>query len=467
MGSRMRKDKEHLEHDGETIQSQFQKRCNGAIVTVIVIGILLLVISLVVGICCHGLTDVLRPYKSLLKDYKDFAVAVHTVLGAVAVYYYSVKDNRKEGIPHRTIMAYSFGSLAIPLLFASLTIMVMYVILVIHMRWYIIAILGLVYTLCIQAMCIGLILFSTSYHYTLHVICNAEIRQFRYMCRSGEDMKSTIKVYMMRHMEQAIRSNDLMGDKMVLAQKILWTPLYCKEMPYLRKHKTDIRKLCECSPYWLYEYYYDNLLSVFLFLKDSGHHEERMKMYQLLYELIERLDDGYGMQNFDGFCHVMSSGFRESRYRKGFLTTVSAVINAVLYANTDESEAVCHHILNECMKQSGQRNTQTMLYFIYQELLFHTADKGAIKINNVDKLYRFEIDKEVDDTELTLYREIWYIWCRDTNLSEESKKRYLYDAFSTLEGKTVYSEPLRYIRINLKKAKAVFKHDDTFGRVDQ
>ena len=69
-----------------------------------------------------------KQFIDLLEDLHEVLITFETILAAAVVFYYSVQDNRREGIPHRTILAYTYGSWSIPavFLFTMLGVFVLY-----------------------------------------------------------------------------------------------------------------------------------------------------------------------------------------------------------------------------------------------------------------------------------------------------------------------------------------------------
>ena len=428
--------------DGQAVHRKIHKKCSGVIRAVIAVDLLIVVMSVLWPVPSIWLNCTLKQYKDVFEDFQDFVSAVHTVLGAAVIFYYSVKDNQKVGIPPRTIMSYSFGSWAIPLLFAFSTVLVMDVIFVRNRGQFIWVLVSLAASALTQILCVALILISTSYNYDIHVICNAEIRQFQYM-RHAQDRNPIVWIYMMHHIEQAVKSDDLMGDRMVLSQKLLRTPFYEKEQLFSSRLSLDFNRVYVYPAFRFYGYYYDNLVPVFQYLALGEHKEERMKMYQLLYELVREVNEDFYKLESDGFRylpHIEAQAEegagetalfgtegeqeRKNECRKKLLTIVSAIMNAVLFAGPEDREAFCNHILNKCMKQDKLRGCQARLYFLYQELL-HIKGSNSIKLECVDELEGNIISQSIDLEEQKLYEDVWEIWCRDTSLDAGLQREYL------------------------------------------
>ncbi len=101
-----------------------------------------------------------------LEQLFDIIITLDTILAAAVIFFYSVQDGRKEGIPHRTIMAYTFGSFTVPILFIVIMLMLPlnFFAIAVNLRWF--AWAGVIFTYATQIIIIILILLSTSYQYS-------------------------------------------------------------------------------------------------------------------------------------------------------------------------------------------------------------------------------------------------------------------------------------------------------------
>ena len=453
--------------NGRDIQKQIQRRLSKCAIFIIIVGI----VSLIVAFCLEYfycfrvfMTSFIKNilisnlpwfyeelsltkmnWKTGMGELCGFVVTSHTVLAASVIFFYSVMDNRKEGIPHRTIMAYSFGSLTIPILFIESALGVIVAFFSLRMSWFYLTMTAVIDILVIQFICIGLILLSTSYHYVIHAICNVEIRQFEYISKIKDSRKEQMAwIYLMRHMEQAIKSNELMGDKMVLLQKLLYVPFYEKERRFGKFYIYSKKLHTIDDPSKVYSYYYNNLLPIFFYLKSSENSEERIKIYQIIYELILCVDSSYQEQTADTEKEVNRSyNNLLNLCQLNYLATTSAIINAVLYSNVKESEVVCNSVLSRCIRTKTIKQLQINLYFLYQELLYR-INKKAIKLKDINGIAE-NLQIKVNDEDMKIYSTIWEYWCKDISLSQYRKYLYLDNALSTLKGETTLSEPINYI----------------------
>lgn len=66
----------------------------------------------------------------MVDSYGDQAINYTAILESAVIFFYGVSDNKRIGVPFRTIISYSFGSYSIPVLFVLslvLTLLINYV----------------------------------------------------------------------------------------------------------------------------------------------------------------------------------------------------------------------------------------------------------------------------------------------------------------------------------------------------
>ena len=216
-----------------------------------------------------------------IEKFYDTLITINTILAATVIFYYNIQDNRREGIPHRAILAYSSGSLTIPAYFLVATFLLPAGFWALHLGMKITFIACIVISYILQMTNMILILASTSHSYGLHIICNAEIRQYRALCNIRENENTNWKsdpqfiwTYLMHHLEQVVMSDELVADKMTIVRELLKTPFYEKEMSILERRRKrngrteDMAVEClkENSLKRIYEFYYGNLSAVMEYL---------------------------------------------------------------------------------------------------------------------------------------------------------------------------------------------------------
>ena len=320
-----------------------------------------------------------------IEEFYDTLIAITSILAATVIFFYSVQDNKREGIPHRAILAYSFGSYTIPVFFFSSMLILPMSFWFFHFNMRVTFIVCMVGAYIFQIAIIALILFSTSYTCGLRVICNAEIRQYKKLCKIGNEGNRNLEgnpqfiwTYLMHHLEQAVTSDELIADKMILVRSILKTPFYEKKVPLCLWEKREDKYVDGMSKNCLeknnlgriYEFYYGNLSAVMEYLNKRENDSERNKIYLVLYEFLENLQRLYqkveNVQQADGSSKAM----------RNYMMTISGMMNAVLDSGTPDAEGFCNYVFNECIKDREIRQKQIGLYFLFQDYLYRTYIEG-------------------------------------------------------------------------------------------
>lgn len=93
----------------------------------------------------------------------DVVVAYSTMLAAVVIFYYSVTENKRLGVPYRRLIAYTVGPLTIPILFVVTLLLAVFMVVSHHMPWKHTTYVCAIYILLLQTCIIIEILRSTSY----------------------------------------------------------------------------------------------------------------------------------------------------------------------------------------------------------------------------------------------------------------------------------------------------------------
>lgn len=432
---------------------------------------------------CQHIRDLLM---ADLDDYLSMILTLGTILAAAVVFFYSVQDSKKEGIPHRAIMSYTSGSLSVPILFVIAMLMLPLDYVACSLEWHWFAVLGLIFTLITQMIIIVIILMSTSHQYSLHAICNAEIRQYGRLCaiRKVQDEKKDQEIrkkinqnplfiwtYLLSHLEQVFLSEELISDKMEIARRLLRVPFYDREVSLwdelswrLKKKVREIRlvgvnptisgeRMADNHLKAIYEFYYRNLVIVFRNMNQPEDREERNKIYLILYEFMEELTELYEViQEEEGYS---DSDKEESGLN--YAMAVCGMINAVMDSDSEDSEHFCNYIFNNILSKKTWQ-FQICLYILFQEFLYRT-NTDAISLDNlrgINGLKKWKISN-LSFKEMEMCGEFWKIWAESTTLSEDVGYRYFFRAFGTLSGEWNLSEPILYFRQALKYIKEKYK----------
>ncbi len=386
-----------------------------------------------------------------IEEFYDILITVSTILAATVIFFYSVQDNRKEGIPHRAIMAYSFGSYTIPVFFFFSMVILPTGFWLFHCNMKITFMVCMIFSFLFQMLIIALILFSTSFTYGLRVICKAEVRQYKMLCKietgSGkglEDNPQFIWTYLMHHLEQAVTSDELIADKMMLVRELLKTPYHKSRCPNFKWRKKNIAYVDDMSSVCLeknklnriYEFYYGNLSAAMEYLGKTENSSERNKIYLVLYEFLDNLQKLYDK--------VKASGGKETEEAgRNYMMTVSGLMNAVLDSEAPDAEAFCNYVLNNSIKDDEIRAGQIGLYFLSQEYLYRTSIEGrngrkiipAQYLNQIRDVAGWAMKQEYQG----VYFEFWQIWMDWTTISERRCIDYFRNAITAMEGKRYHS----------------------------
>lgn len=136
---------------------------------------------------------------SAMDDFGSLAITVNAVLAAAVIFFYSVQDNRKEGLPRRTILDYSFGSSAIQIWFIICLFLLPVNLFCNSFGLQITAFLGICVSYFYQCVSLILIFLSTSHGFSVVVLCRSEIRQFNklketdYFKENGKYIRNTVE----------------------------------------------------------------------------------------------------------------------------------------------------------------------------------------------------------------------------------------------------------------------------------
>lgn len=467
-----------------------RKGINKRVLVYLIVGFFCVCIAFVIDICKGSIYEAIREvlgeesdFYAALKEIKqkllihrdkycNLVMTLNTILAAAVIFYYSIQDNRRGGIPHRAILAYTFGSFTIPVLFVITLIMLpfYYVAFSFELDWT--GYISLLFTYIIQMMIVIFILASTSYQYSVYAITNVEIRQFQALNefekikqRRGEDRGSMFNrnaeqnsffswTYLEHHLEQVTVSEEMAVDKLLIARRILRVPYYHGEIKLRGEllettiaHRLISKFFSSCeikmSPEGLktnnskkvYEFYYGNLLAVFKHIEQPEKLEYRNKMYLILYEFLEELTELYDNNE------LKAAQSEESK--KNYEMTVAGIVNAVLACNAEESEAFCNYVFNNIVSRDVW-NTQISLYFLFQEYLYRT-NSDAVRLENIECIEGVEkwINSITEDE--SLYRSFWDIWMEYTTILPDNSYCYYDEAIQVFTGRGSITDPVSYI----------------------
>ena len=319
---------------------------------------------------------------------------------------------------------------------------------------------------------------STSHSYSIHAICNAEIRQYQKLIKldttyreqtldnvqNTEQISPLVWTYLLEHMEQALLSDELITDKLEITRRLLRVPYYEKEICIFEeffwllngyiKNKTksanvypkiSANRLKNNHPDSIYEFYYRNLITVLQRIKQQDYKEERHKLYLILYGFMEELTELY-----NDVCKNSCQEIKNSCHSH-YTITFCGILNAVMDSNVQESAEFCHYVFNNIVSIDVWQ-MQICLYFIFQEYLYRT-NENAVKLDSLENIKALDTWqlKNLSKQEQEKCWQFWRIWTRHTTLSEKSQRKYLIQTFVTLEKEWHHSVPIMYIKQELNR----------------
>lgn len=320
------------------------------------------------------------------KDLLNVLLTFGTILAAAVIFFYSVQDNKKEGIPNRAIMSYTSGMLAVPSLFMSMVFMIPMNYLASFFDLNYFAWVGMVFTFITQVMILWIVLKATSRSYSIHAICNAEIQQYQklieiekaYESKNMDPEYPIFWTYFLQHLEQVLSSDEISTDNLQIAGRLLRVPYYenkisIREDPIvpilpLGRFRKAGKKAGSINPCLsearlsnnnlksIYEFYYRSLVAVFRKKCQQEYKEERDKIYLILYDFLEELKELYETRQKDP-----TVGNEEAF--SFYTMTICGILNAVLDSGIPESEGFCDYVFNKIVSKEV-RDFQIFLYFL-------------------------------------------------------------------------------------------------------
>lgn len=408
----------------------------------------------------------------MLESLREHIESVNAILASAVVFYYSVIDNHKEGIPHRTIVSYTYGSYTIPILFFLAMLLVPIAYFLYQFSAYITTYMCIAYTYMLQLWIILLILLSTSIQFSIRAIYNMEIRQFLYY--SDINHSSTLpfdnvdKRWEQRtlHLERAIVSEELFLDKIELIKALLYVP-YCSKEKHIGKPIMDFKKLKSNDTKGVYKYYFTNLLQAFRSINEEVRVERRNNIYDLLYSFMKEMKLLY-YQALDYQKDTKYKGDKEQAEDEylieiNYFMTICAIINAIMTSSSKEEQSFCNYVFNKCIfDESDQRQEagvireiQLGLYFLYHEFLDYTVESYNPKLDRIFDIKNME-NWTFDLKYLNLYSDCWNIWTEETSVTDvESINIKLRNVISTLSGNDYASPISSYIMLQINRKKGL------------
>lgn len=358
----------------------------------------------------------------------DVIIAYSTMLAAVVIFYYSVTENKRLGVPYRKLMAYSVGSLTIPILFVAILLLTVFLVVSLHIPWKHTAYVSAIYILLLQTCMIIEILRSTSYEYGKKVICRVGRKEYWKEIESGGNY-SMSRVYIAGHLERAIHSDEVIEDKKELLGEFLRIPFqkeegelscdnFCQEV---YTEKKELEKI--------YQFYFSNISSAFQNLDGREKQVERNELYScigaFLKELHKCMKDIERVPKWEDqmeclwrACHMALSG----------------IMNGITYSGVEDNAGFCEYVFSECIPDREMRMPQMRLYVLFQEVVDMVGEKPKQRQRRIRNMNEWEPIKKEADIEFCI--EFWDIWFTMFQVPLERKMRRFQAAMQTMTGRS-------------------------------
>lgn len=384
-------------------------------------------------------------------DYCNMVVTYNTILAAAVIFFYSILENRRGGISHRTLIAYSFGSWLIPVLFSVTLLLVPMMYVVKSLKLQLTTIACILYIFCLQIMIIFVILKSASFNNCIRFISYVEICQYEILNKEIEKSKY-IWLYLVRHLEQVIKSNELTLDKIRVVRSLLWVPFYKKNIFWggfkIQNSAFKYNDL-DC----LYRFYYENLTVVFRCLSKEENGAERREIYLVLYEFLEKFGEQYQKlkkcNNRWNDCKKRNQGDLK-KMCDIYQMVISAIMNAALSSKIAEREAFCNYIFNNCITDDSILIRQLNLYILFQEAMnaIDISDNAPVNMKGISCLNKW---KKLQYKESGSFAMFWYTWMNLYTIPIWKRIEHFERAYDTLTGYSNASEIITGIIIQIEQ----------------
>lgn len=355
----------------------------------------------------------------------DVVIAYSTMLAAVVIFYYSVTENKRLGIPYRRLIAYTVGPHTIPVLFIVTLLLTVFMVVSRHIPWKHTMYISAAYILLLQTCVIIEILRSTSYDYGKQVICREERKRYR-MEIKPEESCSMNRIYSTGHLEQAIHSDEIILDKKELLEEFLRIPFQKKEGALsLKNFRREIFE-GEGEQEKIYQFYFSNISSAFQNLNGGEKWIERSELYLCIGDFLRKLY--YRLKE-----EADEKPERAKEAETVYHMALSGIINGVVYSGVEDNHGFCNYIFSECLPDPGLRVLQLRLYVLFREMMCMFGEKPETERLRIGKLAEWEYVKM--DSDILRCAHFWDIWVAPLHISMERKMRHFKRAMQTITGR--------------------------------
>lgn len=351
----------------------------------------------------------------------NIVITYSTALVAVVVFFYSVIDNKRLGIPCRRLITYTIGSWTIPVLFMTVLVLTVFMALVRFVPLRYTTVICEIYTLLIQIWVVIQILLSTSYQHCKRVICKNDKR--RYHNGAGLEREyGTEWAYSFGHLERAIHSEEFISDKRELLTDYLWIPFNRRTGRLCRKLKggKTLSETVELER--IYQFYFVSILSSFQNFNGEEKHLERNQLYKCIGDFVSVLSDknSKNIQNDAGMQYV-------------YHAMLSGIMNGLVSSNVEDNIDFCVHMLSKCISDGDMGRRQLHLFVLFQEVLWMINQK---LVSNSVKFKNLERWEPVRSKDVAFCARYWQIWNKMYELSFWDKMTHFECAMQTMSGRS-------------------------------
>lgn len=353
-------------------------------------------------------------------------IAYSTVLATMVIFFYSVTENKRLGVPYRKLISYSVGPFTIPISFVFVLFLTMFMVLAqrIPLKYTTYICAGYIFVL--QNCMITGILCSTSYSYGKRIIWKVEKR--RYDGKIELEENDTIGYgYRTGFLEKALHSVEIVEDKSELLQEYLWIPFQEKRGKFPREALG--KKICEEKEYLkkVYQFYFYNISSAFQNLSGEGKQIERNELYLSIGSFLK---EWYKRQK------EICGAERDKKSRILYHMVLSGVINGILYSGINDAGIFCDYALAECIPIVELRISQIYLCVLFKEIMsiFEIKEQKQPLLTNIKE--EWEFINWTNTEEVEFFALFWEIWVDMFNTSQEGKLQHFEMAIQTMTGRS-------------------------------
>lgn len=350
----------------------------------------------------------------------NIVVTYSTALVAVVVFFYSVIDNKRLGIPYRRLITYTIGSWTIPVLFVTVLGLTVCMAAARFWPFRYATVVCEIYLLLLQGYVIIQILLSTSYRHCKRVICRKE--KGRYHKGAGlEQEYGTEWAYSFGHLERAIHSEEFIPDKRELLTDYLWIPFHRCTGRLRRKLKNRKTYGQTEELERVYQFYFVSILSSFQNFNGEDNHLERNQLYKCIADFVLKLS-----------CKNSRRIANDEKMQYIYHAVLSGIMNGLVSSNVEDKIDFCVHILSKCIPNGDAGRRQLHLFVLFQEVLWmidHQMVSDSVEFKN---LGRWELLRVEDVAFCARY---WQIWNKMYELSFWDKITHFECAMQTMSGR--------------------------------